>query len=80
MVNTLTHRQVARHLGISLSGVSRIRNGHRLPCMTTVMKIDETYGFDAKEQLQLIVHGTPQQYLARLEEYLALYNRNRKRP
>lgn len=47
---TLTNRQVADDLGLSESGVSRLRSGDRLPSLALMQKIWRVYRWSVQDQ------------------------------
>lgn len=47
-----TNRAVADKLGLSESGVSRLRSGDRLPSLALMGKIQEAYGWSIQAQWQ----------------------------
>lgn len=47
---TLTNGQVAEALGLSESGVSRLRSGDRLPSLAVMQQIEATYGWTVQGQ------------------------------
>lgn len=46
----LTNGQVAEALGLSESGVSRLRSGDRLPSLEVMQKIETVYGWSVQGQ------------------------------
>lgn len=46
----LTNSQVAEALGLSESGVSRLRSGDRLPSLEVMQKIETVYGWSVQGQ------------------------------
>lgn len=46
----LTNQQIAKTLGLSHSGVSRIRSGERLPSVAVMLKIESEYGWAIQDQ------------------------------
>lgn len=46
----MTNREVATALGLSESGVSRLRSGDRLPSLGLMQKIEAAYGWKVQEQ------------------------------
>ena len=46
----LTNSQVAEALGLSESGVSRLRSGDRLPSLDVMQKIEDVYGWTVQGQ------------------------------
>jgi len=53
-----TNEEIAQKIGLSHSGVSRIRNGHRLPGIETMQKIQEVYGWSVQTQVDARSRGT----------------------
>lgn len=53
----VTNPEVARVLGLSESGVHRIRNGSRYPSLDVMRRVETTYGWPLAEQLNLIPPG-----------------------
>ena len=46
----LTNSQIAEALGLSESGVSRLRSGDRLPSLEVMQKIETKYGWTVQGQ------------------------------
>lgn len=46
----LTNREVATTLGLSESGVSRLRSGDRMPSLALMQKIEAEYEWKVQEQ------------------------------
>lgn len=55
-----TNPEVGKQLGLSYSGVSRIRSGNRYPSIPVMRKIRDAYGWPIEEQLALIPEETGQ--------------------
>ena len=49
-----TNPEVGKHIGLSYSGVSRIRSGDRYPSLAVMRKIREVYGWSLADQQALI--------------------------
>lgn len=47
---SLTNREVATTLGLSESGVSRLRSGGRMPSLALMQKIEAAYGWTVQGQ------------------------------
>ena len=45
-----SNAQVADDLGMSISGVSRLRSGARLPSLQVMVKIEQAYGWTVQDQ------------------------------
>lgn len=56
---TVTNPEIARVLGLSESGVHRIRNGSRYPSLAVMRRIASAYGWPLDEQVHLIPEGPP---------------------
>lgn len=54
---TLSNAQVAKDLGMSTSGVSRLRSGARFPSLRVMMAIQRVYGWTVQDQTDLRVTG-----------------------
>ena len=50
----VTNPEVGKLLGISYSGVSRIRSGGRYPSLAVMRKVRDAYGWPINEQAALI--------------------------
>lgn len=50
MKKTLLNRDVAESLGLSESGVSRLRSGSRYPSLAVMQSIESTYGWTVQDQ------------------------------
>lgn len=53
-----TNQDVAARIGLTHSGVSRIRTGDRLPSVPTMVRIQEAYGWSVQEQTEARARGT----------------------
>lgn len=53
----VTNVEIARRLGLSESGVHRIRNGTRYPSLAVMRRIQSAYGWPLDEQVNLIPEG-----------------------
>lgn len=49
-----TNPEVGKRIGLSYSGVSRIRSGDRYPSLAVMRKIREAYGWSLQDQQALI--------------------------
>lgn len=49
-----TNPEVGKRIGLSYSGVSRIRSGDRYPSLAVMRKIREAYGWSLADQQALI--------------------------
>jgi transcriptional regulator with XRE-family HTH domain len=49
-----TNPEVGKRIGLSYSGVSRIRSGDRYPSLAVMRKIREAYGWSVADQQSLI--------------------------
>lgn len=49
----ITNAAVGKRLGMSYSGVSRIRAGERYPSLPNMRKIRDVYGWSIEEQMAL---------------------------
>ncbi len=47
---TLSNRQVADDLGLSESGVSRLRSGDRMPSLSVMQQIQHQYRWNVQDQ------------------------------
>lgn len=54
MEKTLLNKDVAESLGMSESGVSRIRTGSRQPSLSVMQKIESVYGWSVQHQSNAI--------------------------
>ncbi|QCQ57473.1 helix-turn-helix DNA binding domain protein [Microbacterium phage Sucha] len=52
-----TNRAVADKLGLSESGVSRLRSGDRLPSLALMQKIQDAYGWSVQGQSNARAHN-----------------------
>lgn len=52
-----TNPSVGKRLGLSPSGVSRIRTGSRLPSLRVIEQVAEEYGWTVQEQVQARLAG-----------------------
>lgn len=50
MKKTLLNRDVAESLGLSESGVSRLRSGSRFPSLAVMQSIESAYGWSVQDQ------------------------------
>lgn len=50
----VTNPEVGKRIGLSYSGVSRIRSGDRYPSLAVMRKIREAYGWSLADQQALI--------------------------
>jgi len=67
-----TNEAVGRRLGISYSGVSRIRSGQRYPSLANMRKIRDVYGWALEDQLALVPNtGKDMRYADELERRIA---------
>lgn len=64
----ISNREVAECLGMSVSGVSRIRSGSRDPSPSKMLQISQSYGFSTDAQLRALATGT---YAAEFNRVLA---------
>lgn len=53
-----TNPEVGKQLGLSYSGVSRIRSGNRYPSLAVMRKIRDAYAWPIEEQMKLIPEET----------------------
>jgi transcriptional regulator with XRE-family HTH domain len=53
-----TNHEVGARIGLSHSGVSRIRSGTRLPSVPVMSKIASEYGWDLNDQVEARYHGS----------------------
>lgn len=60
-----TNESIAVRIGLSHSGVSRIRSGDRIPLVSTQVAIEDAYGWTVEEQARAIANG---EYAARFDE------------
>uniref|UniRef100_A0AAU6R606 Helix-turn-helix DNA-binding protein n=1 Tax=Micrococcus phage Olihed TaxID=3092209 RepID=A0AAU6R606_9CAUD len=58
MTNTLLNKDVAGRLGLSESGVSRLRSGSRHPSLTVMQSIESAFGWTVQAQSDAIKNGT----------------------
>lgn len=66
-MNSITNTQIAEDIGLTHSGVSRIRSGDRLPSISVMAKIADVYGWSPDSQMAARFHG---KYPERFEEVL----------
>lgn len=52
-----TNASIARKIGLTNAGVSRIRNGNRVPSSRIIRVIEAEYGFSAIDQYNAILEG-----------------------
>jgi len=63
-----TNPEVGKRIGLSYSGVSRIRSGDRYPSLAVMRKIREAYGWSVSDQQALIPdHGRNMDYALEFE-------------
>lgn len=55
--NTPTNQVIADAIGLTHSGVSRIRNGNRLPSLEIMQNIERAYGWSLKDQAEARERG-----------------------
>ena len=60
-----TNASIARRIGLTNAGVSRIRHGSRVPSKDVIRVIEREYDFPALDQYAAIADGT---YAAAFEE------------
>lgn len=53
-----TNHEVGSRIGLSHSGVSRIRSGDRLPSVPVMAKIATEYGWSLDDQVEARAHGS----------------------
>ena len=58
MTTTLLNKAVAYHLGLSESGVSRLRSGSRTPSLAVMQDIEAAYGWTVQDQSNAIRNNT----------------------
>lgn len=63
-----TNRDVAERLGLTHSGVSRLRTGDRLASVPTMSRIEAVYGWSIQDQVEARAAG---KYAEQLEAVLA---------
>lgn len=69
VVTQVAHRTVAGWLGYeSISGVSRLRSGHRAPSRGMMIRIEQALNYSVAEQVRDLEGSTPENFYARLEE------------
>lgn len=64
----VTNQRVAEDLGLTHSGVSRIRSGDRLPSISVMIKVEEVLGWRVQSQVQVI--AAPRKYAQEFETFL----------
>lgn len=70
-----TNNGVAEKLGMSHSGVSRLRTGDRYPNRRTMRKIEEVYGWKVADQMDTIpTEGRDRRWADAFEAVLARAN------
>lgn len=62
---------VAERIGLTISGVSRIRNANRHPHPLTMRNIYQEYGWDIYDQFERAHYGKRDDYAKKFEEVLA---------
>ena len=70
MTTTLLNKAVAYHLGLSESGVSRLRSGSRTPSLAVMQNIEAAYGWTVQDQSNAIRNNT---WTSGFEEALSVY-------
>ena len=72
-----TNPEVGKQIGLSYSGVSRIRSGDRYPSLAVMRKISRAYSWPMEEQLALIPEGgvRDKRYAQELERRIAATNK-----
>lgn len=69
-----TNPEVGKRIGLSYSGVSRIRSGDRYPSLAVMRKIREAYGWSLADQQALIPDtGRNMDYAAEFERRIATH-------
>ncbi len=63
-----TNQELADRLGLTHSGISRIRSGSRLPSIEVMDQLDKLYGWSVVKQIRARQTGT---YAQELEAVLA---------
>lgn len=77
MTATLLNKEVAEDLGLSESGVSRLRSGSRSPSLTVMQKIEAKYGWSMQDQSNA---RKSNRWKAGFEKALTAYAKTRKVP
>ena len=70
----ISNREVAACLGMSVSGVSRIRTGSREPSPSKMLQILQSYGWSTDEQLRALATG---KYASEFNRVLFEFSRER---
>lgn len=58
MTTTLLNRAVAEQLGLSESGVSRLRSGSRFPSLAVMQTIEGAFGWTVQDQSDALQRDT----------------------
>lgn len=58
MTTTLLNKAVASRLGLSESGVSRLRSGSRFPSLAVMQNIEAAYGWTVQDQSNALKNNT----------------------
>src|SRR5690625_7497412 len=69
--NRVLNANVAERIGLTISGVSRIRNANRHPHPLTMRNIYQQYGWDIYDQFERAHYGKRDDYAKKVEEVLA---------
>ena len=69
--NRVLNANVAERIGLTISGVSRIRNANRHPHPLTMRNIYQQYGWDIYDQFERAHYGKRDDYAKKFEEVLA---------
>ncbi|QBZ73252.1 helix-turn-helix DNA binding domain protein [Microbacterium phage Theresita] len=70
MTTTLLNKAVAQRLGLSESGVSRLRSGSRFPSLAVMQDIEAAFGWTVQDQSDAIRGNT---WTSGFEEALSGY-------
>jgi transcriptional regulator with XRE-family HTH domain len=65
-----TNQQIGDRIGLSHSGVSRIRSGGRVPLLPTMLRIEQATGWSVEEQSRAAAQG---RYAEQFEQRVASY-------
>lgn len=76
MGHVISNRDIGRMIGLSHSGVSRIRTGNRLPSLETMRRIESAFDWALTEQAELHKRGR-YDYARAFNDAISRYERGR---